>query len=413
MALEGIYFSSPRLQKQYQAATAKHPRGIMNTAYDNSERPHTPSYIGNYESFPENGPGASYVYREEPPVKKAPLPSSSSTVGFLPPEKKAQHGRDRRGKDFIVVALLIFFMAVAIVMVALYFSRDSQDEKVTENGEQTGNTPTPPPLCRTLPKPVAFNTLPQRIQDELSSMESLFEEQIKLGGPSAVTANIVYMDRVIWRGEYGVLNNSQIPKRKPTDETIFPIASVSKVLTALMLYKLYDDGFVNSLDDSVTDYQTNFLVKNPYGSAPITLRELASHRSGLPREAPCYPDTKTNFCPYTNDQMIQRMRNVTLLHEPGKEPYYSNLGFALLGQVLGQRFGNGYEGWMRNNILSRFDMSNTFFNLDDSIRQRIPENEFSDPTEWGWLNPTGGCFSTVADFAKVATKLRAVTQIPY
>jgi len=39
------------------------------------------------------------------------------------------------------------------------------------------------------------------------------------------------MDRVIWRGEYGVLNNSQIPKRKPTDETIFPIASVSKVLT--------------------------------------------------------------------------------------------------------------------------------------------------------------------------------------
>ena len=36
-----------------------------------------------------------------------------------------------------------------------------------------------------------------------------------------------------------------------------------------------------------------------------------------------------------------------------------------------------------------------------SIRQRIPENEFSDPTEWGWLNPSGGGFSTVEDFAKV------------
>jgi len=113
----------------------------MNTAYDNSERPRTPSYIGNYESFPENGPGASYVYRDEPPVKKAPLPSSSSTVGFLPPEKKAQHGRDRCGKGFVVVALLIFFLAVAIVFMALYFSRDSQDEKVTENGnsEETVN----------------------------------------------------------------------------------------------------------------------------------------------------------------------------------------------------------------------------------------------------------------------------------
>ena len=39
-----------------------------------------------------------------------------------------------------------------------------------------------------------------------------------------------------------------------------------------MLYKLYNQGFVNSLDDSVTDYQSDFVVKNPFGSAPITLR---------------------------------------------------------------------------------------------------------------------------------------------
>ena len=39
-----------------------------------------------------------------------------------------------------------------------------------------------------------------------------------------------------------------------------------------MLYKLYNEGFVNSLDDSVTDYENNFEVKNPFGSAPITLR---------------------------------------------------------------------------------------------------------------------------------------------
>ena len=53
----------------------------------------------------------------------------------------------------------------------------------------------------------------------------------------------------------------------------------------------------------------------------------------------------------------------------------SNLGFALLGQVLGQRFGNGYEGWMRNNILSRFDMSNTFFALDDRYIRIIEEKK--------------------------------------
>ena len=47
----------------------------------------------------------------------------------------------------------------------------------------------------------------------------------------AVTVNIVYMDKVIWQMEFGVMNNSETNKRKPTSNTIFPIASVSKVLT--------------------------------------------------------------------------------------------------------------------------------------------------------------------------------------
>lgn len=124
------------------SATTKHPKGIMNTAYDNPERPSTPSYIGNYESHPENGLGASYLYREEPPVTKVPLPSSSSTVGFLPPEKKTKHRRNQCNKSFIVVALLILFMALAIVMMALYFSRESKDHQVTENGGTSEQTVT-------------------------------------------------------------------------------------------------------------------------------------------------------------------------------------------------------------------------------------------------------------------------------
>ena len=46
---------------------------------------------------------------------------------------------------------------------------------------------------------------------------------------------------------------------------------------------------------------------------------------------------------------------------------YSNLGFALLGQVLGTRFGpidGGFEGWMRDNLLSTLGMRDTIFNLD-------------------------------------------------
>ena len=46
---------------------------------------------------------------------------------------------------------------------------------------------------------------------------------------------------------------------------------------------------------------------------------------------------------------------------------FSNLGFALLGQALGNRFGNGrgYEGWMTDNMLSTLEMTNTSFTLDE------------------------------------------------
>jgi CubicO group peptidase (beta-lactamase class C family) len=69
------------------------------------------------------------------------------------------------------------------------------------------------------------------------------------------------------------------------------VASISKVFTDLMMMQLRDKGVLN-LDDPVTKYIPNFRVKVPYNTKrPITLRELASHTSGLQREVPCpYPD---------------------------------------------------------------------------------------------------------------------------
>ncbi|XP_022779246.1 putative beta-lactamase-like 1 [Stylophora pistillata] len=405
MALQGIYFSSPKVQKQYDSAT-KHPKGIMNDAYDHPEGPQTPSFGGSYAPR-DDRPSAAYSYQENG-TSRPHLPSSSSTLGFTPP--KEQKRKNRCGAKCILIPLLVLFIILFLVMVVLYFKRDSSSEKENVNGNNPTDSEvkqTPSPPCLSIPKPVPFATLPERLKTELKQLEALIIKQVELGGPMAVTSNIVYMNKVIWEGEYGVMNNSETPKRKPSVTAILPLASVSKVLTVLMLFKLHNDGFVNSLDDPVNKYQSDFSVKNPFGNDPITLRQLASHRSGLPREAPCYPETKSNLCPRSNDQMIQRLKNVTLLRAPGTEPYYSNLGVALLGRVLGERFGNGagYEGWIKNNLLDSFEMTDTSFVLDDSIKKRIPvgyfrPTEFSNIKEWGWLNPTGGVFSTVTDFAK-------------
>ena len=109
----------------------------MNTAYENPERPYTPSFVGNYASAPESGPPPSYLYHEDKP-RREPLPSSSSTVGFLPPKKKKKHGS--QCCSCLVIALLVFFIAVSIVMIALYFARESQGGKEAENGKDGGTS---------------------------------------------------------------------------------------------------------------------------------------------------------------------------------------------------------------------------------------------------------------------------------
>lgn len=121
------------------SATGRHPQGIMNTAYDNPERPPSPSYVGNYSSVHEPGLPPSYIYREDPP-RRPHLPSSSSTVGILPPKKKEKRGTQCSGKSCLVFALLMIFIAISITMIALYFARDSQDGKESNNGKDGGTS---------------------------------------------------------------------------------------------------------------------------------------------------------------------------------------------------------------------------------------------------------------------------------
>lgn len=384
----------------------------MNDAYDQPGRPQTHSFEESYSSVHDHRPSAAYVYQENGPSKPH-LPSSSSTLGFLPPKKRKRE--NPCGIKCILITLLVLFIILFLVMIVLYFTRDSSSEKGKVDGKNATESEvkqTPSPPCFSIPKPVPFTALPELLKTKQKELEALINKHVEEEGPMAVTGNIVYMNKVIWKRENGVMNNSETPKRKPSTTTVFPLASVSKVLTVLMLFKLHNDGFVKSLDDPVTSYQSDFSVKNPFGNDPITLRQLASHRSGLPREAPCYPETRSNLCPHTHDQMIQRLRNVTLLRAPGTEPHYSNLGMALLGQVLGERFGNGagYERWMKSNLFDTFEMTDTSFVLDDSIKKRIPvgyfsQTEFSNVKEWGWLNPSGGVYSTVTDFAKLEAAL--------
>ena len=139
-------------------------------------------------------------------------------------------------------------------------------------------------------------------------------------------------------------------------DTVYEIGSVSKTFTSLLLADAIARGEVAA--------DTNVGALLPLGGAPaadVTLAELASHRSGLPRAAP--PTIKENLLllthrdPYIQDVdgVIAQARAATLRNRGTFS--YSNLGTALLGQALAAASSMDYARLVQERIFRPLGMT--------------------------------------------------------
>jgi len=96
---------------------------------------------------------------------------------------------------------------------------------------------------------------------------------------------IVHQDRLIYLKGLGV---KELGKNDPvTQDTVFPLASCSKALTATTLAMLVDDGKL-TWDDPVRKHLPWFKLKDPCADANVTLRDLLTHRTGLGKHEPLW-----------------------------------------------------------------------------------------------------------------------------
>lgn len=346
------------------------------------------------------------------------LPSSASTIGFW-------SGHHSKGKmdNFTVRAyskrirqltlFLAVFIIVSMVMTALFVWRMSyyKLEDKTDEKRHLEQKPivAPRSACPVRAEAVPLEPLPISIEEALIEIERALKEANTKDDTIAIMANVVYMDKVIWERSYGKMNRSSPSAPNLSSKTVFPVASVTKVFTALMLYKLYYEKKVKSLDDPFKKYMPKFSIKDPFNSHEIVLREMVSHMSGIPREAPCLKEMKENLCPENNTVMLDRIKNLTLVAEPGNKVSYSNLGFGLLGQGLALSQNVSYEEWMQKSVFDPLGMHDSGFKLTPKLRQRIPVGflgkDSLQPFEWGWANPAGGMFTSLEDLAKLEITL--------
>ena len=160
---------------------------------------------------------------------------------------------------------------------------------------------------------------------------------------------------------------------RPVDgDTIFEIGSISKVFTSLLLADMVNRKEV-TLDDPAAKYLPEHLRMPERGGKAITLLDLSTHSSGLPRvPGNLNPKDPTNpYADYSVDDLYQFLSGYTLPRNPGSEVEYSNLGGGLLGHILAIRARTDYETLVRVRITEPLGMPDTGITLSSSMKQRM------------------------------------------
>ena len=156
----------------------------------------------------------------------------------------------------------------------------------------------------------------------------------------------------------------------PTPDTGFRIGSLTKIFTVIELLQLRDTGRL-SLNDPVTRLLPNFTVRNPFRTTDnITLRQLASHMSGLPREAPC-SNIYNGGCDIPYDEMYKRLADISLIYPPGVMPLYSNLGFGLLGRAMEAFVNRSWEEYVKEGIVMPLNLTMTGTKFSEEVVKKM------------------------------------------
>jgi D-alanyl-D-alanine-carboxypeptidase/D-alanyl-D-alanine-endopeptidase len=154
--------------------------------------------------------------------------------------------------------------------------------------------------------------------------------------------------------------------------TVFEIGSVTKVFTALLLADMAQRGEVE-LIDPVAKYLPKDVEAPQRDGKIITLADLASHYSGLPRMPDNFAprDSANPYADYSVERLYEFLSSHRLTRDIGARWEYSNLGYGLLGHALARRAGGDYETLVRDRILAPLGMESTAITLSPEMQARL------------------------------------------
>ncbi len=177
-----------------------------------------------------------------------------------------------------------------------------------------------------------------------------------------ISIGIVSDGEVILERGYGLRNIAEdLPV---TENTLFAIGSSTKAFTTATLGTLVDEGAVD-WDTPVRDYLANFRLWDEHATAELTVRDLVTHRSGLPRH-----DLMWYGSDLDREALLQRLRYLQPYRDIREEWHYQNLMYLTAGVLTEELTGASWEETVRERILEPLKMERSNFSVEVSQEDR-------------------------------------------
>lgn len=195
-------------------------------------------------------------------------------------------------------------------------------------------------------------------------------------------------------------------------DTIFDIASISKLFTAVGVMQLWDEGYFQ-LDDPVSHYLPEYDTDE---KRQITIQQLLTHSSGEKAS----PSSPLHELDASREELLELVMNEPLLNTPGEAYVYSDINYIALGVLIERLTGQRQDRYIQERILEPLGMANTMYNPPKKIKTRIAATEeqpwtgrglvwgsVHDEKAWALEGVAGhaGVFSTADDMAIFAQML--------
>lgn len=198
------------------------------------------------------------------------------------------------------------------------------------------------------------------LQHTLDYVDSWLELRTAWSDAPGTSVAIRQGGKTIFTRSYGYANKES--KESLTPAHLFQIASQSKTFTATAIMQLQEKRKLR-IDDYVCRYLPWLAGHTDARWRFVTIRQLLSHSAGVMRDGKNadYWQLLNDFP--SKDELHRQIMDADLVIEPNTSMKYSNLGYALLGEVIAQASGETYEAYIKKHIIDKLGLTHTFVDV--------------------------------------------------